>query len=225
VEIAVVIPTLDEEAHVAAAVASAVGEAAGGAVDVVVADGGSRDATVARARDAGARIVASAPGRARQLNAGLEEAVGDAVVFLHADSRLPEGWRRAVTLALAEPAVAGGAFRLRFEGDGLPLRFLEWGVRLRLRFGGLPYGDQALFARRSLLDALGGVPEAPIMEDLDLAREIRRHGRLVILPLAVRTSARRYRGRVLRHMLRNWLALAGWRLGLDRARLAAWYAG
>ena len=90
---------------------------------------------------------------------------------------------------------------------------------------GLPYGDQALFARRGLIDALGGVPEAPIMEDLDLAREIRRHGRLVILPEAVSTSARRYQGRVLRHMFRNWLALAGWRLGLDRSRIASWYAG
>lgn len=223
-KIAVVIPALDEEGLVAAAVESARGDAA----DVVVADGGSRDATRERAREAGARTVRSAPGRARQLNAGLDEAHGDAVLFLHADTRLPEGWGGAVTRALADPGVAGGAFRLRFErraGSGFALRFLEWGVWLRVSLMGLPYGDQALFARRSLLDALGGVPEAPIMEDLDLAREIRRHGRLTLLPLAVTTSARRYEGRVLRHMWRNWLALAGWRLGFDRARLAAWYAG
>jgi rSAM/selenodomain-associated transferase 2 len=224
VKIAVVIPALEEEGLVAAAVASARSDA----VDVVVVDGGSRDATRARAREAGARTVQSAPGRARQLNAGLAEVDGDAVLFLHADTCLPEGWTRALTRALADPAVAGGAFRLRFQrggGSELALRFLEFGVWLRVRLMGLPYGDQALFARRSVLDALGGVPEAPIMEDLDLAREIRCHGRLEILPLAVTTSARRYRGRLLRHMLRNWLALAGWRLGLDRSRLAAWYAG
>lgn len=223
-EIAVVIPALDEEGLVAAAVESARGDAA----DVVVVDGGSRDATQERAREAGARTVQSAPGRARQLNAGLAEARGEAVLFLHADTRLPEGWGGAVTRALADPAVAGGAFRLRFQrGDGseLALRFLEFGAWLRVSLMGLPYGDQALFARRSVLDALGGVPEAPIMEDLDLAREIRRHGRLVVLPLAVTTSARRYEGRVLRHMLRNWVALAAWRLGLDRSRIAAWYAG
>lgn len=208
--------------------AAAVESARGDAVDVVVADGGSRDATRARAREAGARIVQSAPGRARQLNTGLAAAQGEAVLFLHADTRLPAGWIGAVIRTMGDPAVAGGAFGLRFErgeGSGLALRFLEWGVWLRVSLMGLPYGDQAIFARRSVLDALGGVPEAPIMEDLDLAREIRRHGRLAVLPLAVTTSARRYEGRVLRHMLRNWLALAGWRLGVDRARLADWYAG
>lgn len=224
-DIAVVIPALDEEELVDAAVRSARGDPLGSPVDVVVADGGSRDATLARAREAGARTVLCAPGRARQQNAGLAVAHGDAVLFLHADSRLPEGWLPAVTGALADPGVAGGAFGLRFDGGAFALRFLEWGVRLRLRLFGLPYGDQALFARRSLLDALGGVPDAPIMEDLDLVRAIRRAGRLAILPLCVTTSARRYEGRVLRHMLRNWLALCGWRLGLDRARLAAWYAG
>ncbi len=223
-KIAVVIPALDEEGFVATAVESA----RGNGVDVVVADGGSSDATLARAREAGARSVQSAPGRARQLNAGLAAVEGEAVLFLHADTRLPEGWIGAVTRALADPSVAGGAFRLRFEtgeGGSFALHLLEWGARLRVRLMGLPYGDQALFARRSLLDALGGVPDAPIMEDLDLAREIRRHGRLAVLSLEVTTSARRYEGRVFRHMLRNWLALAGWRLGLDRARLAAWYAG
>jgi len=256
VKLAVVIPALDEEARVAAAVASAravEGSAAGAAgsvpaafspangpnekavpmrapapapagdLDVVVVDGGSADATAERARAAGARVVASAPGRARQLEAGARAAVGDAVVFLHADSRLPRGWDRAVRDALADPGVAGGAFRLRYEGGGPALRLVEWGAGLRARLLRLPYGDQALFVRRSVLQAMGGVPQVPLMEDLDLVRETRRRGRLAILPLAVTTSGRRYRGRVLRHMLRNWVALAAWRLGLDRRRVAAWY--
>jgi rSAM/selenodomain-associated transferase 2 len=221
VKIAVVIPALDEEGSVAAAVASARAQD----VEVWVVDGESRDATARRAQDAGARLLEAPPGRARQLEAGARAAGGEVLLFLHADTRLPPGWERSVESACNDPAVAGGCFRLRFEGSGAALRIVEWGAWLRVALFGLPYGDQALFVRRQVLDAVGGVPQAPIMEDLDLAREIKRHGRLVQLPLAVETSGRRYQGRVFRQMLRNWAALLGWRLGLDRGRLARWYAG
>ncbi len=192
---------------------------------MIVADGGSRDATVERAQRAGARVLESAPGRARQLAAGaLAAGDVDALVFLHADSELPAGWREQVDAALRDPAVAGGAFAFRFAERGALLRFVEWGVRLRLALAGLPYGDQALFVRTSVLRALGGVPQAPIMEDLDLARGMRAHGKLALLRASVRTSGRRYLERgVLRTLARNWLALAAWSLGLDRARVAAWY--
>jgi len=216
-----VIPTLREADHVQDAVRSA--RAPG--VEVIVADGGSRDATRERALEAGARVVASAPGRARQLQAGaLATTDVEAILFLHADTQLPEGWADAVARALAAPGVAGGAFAFRFAERGPGLRFIEWGVRLRLALTRLPYGDQAIFVRRDALDAMGGVPQSPIMEDLDLVREIRRRGKLVLLPLAVVTSARRYRQRgILRTWLRNTAALTAWRLGVDRERLAAWY--
>ena len=193
---------------------------------MIVVDGGSRDATAQRAHQAGARVLISAPGRARQLAAGAEAAGdADALLFLHADSRLPRGWAGRVASALADPGVAGGAFAFRFAQRSALLRFVELGVRLRLAVAQLPYGDQALFVRREVLRALGGVPQAPIMEDLDLVRGMRGHGRLALLPEPVTTSARRYQARgVLRTMLRNWLALVAWRLGLDRARIAAWYA-
>lgn len=213
------IPALDEAERVAGAVASA--RATDAAVWVV--DGGSRDATVAQAQAAGARTLAAPRGRARQLEAGLRASEGEVVLFLHADTRLPAGWADAVHAALADPGVVGGAFRLRFAGGGAALRLVEWGAWLRARVFGLPYGDQALFARRTALEAIGGVPQAPIMEDLDLARALRRRGRLVALPLAVDTSPRRYRGSALRQMLRNWAALLAWRLGVDRRRVAAWY--
>ncbi len=190
-----------------------------------MADGGSRDETVSLADAAGARVVVSEPGRARQLRAGVAEAGGDVLLFLHADTRLPQGWRRAVEGALLDPAVAGGAFSLRFAGAGPALRFLEFGVRWRNRLFRLPYGDQAIFVHRSVLDMIGGIPETPFMEDLDLVQRMKRHGRLVILPEAVETSARRYERGALRHMLRNWAALVGWRLGIDRDRLLGWYAG
>jgi rSAM/selenodomain-associated transferase 2 len=220
VRIAVVIPTLEEEDRIAHTIQSA--RAPG--VEIIVADGGSRDATRERAVAAGARVVAAQPGRARQLAAGLRAAEADAILFLHADTRLPPGWADALRRALADPAVVGGAFAFRFAEPGLRLRLVECGVRLRLALAGLPYGDQGLFARRSALEAIGGMPQAPIMEDLDLVRALRRRGRLALLPLAATTSARRYLERgVLRTVARNTLALLGWALGVDRARLAAWY--
>lgn len=192
---------------------------------MIVVDGGSRDATVQRAHALGARVIASAPGRARQLAAGAAAATEpDALLFLHADTRLPAGFSARVREALADERVAGGAFAFRFAERGAALRLVELGVRLRLALARLPYGDQALFVRSAVLRALGGVPQAPIMEDLDLVRGIRTHGRLALLPDAVTTSARRYQARgVSRTLLRNALALAAWSLGIDRARVAAWY--
>jgi rSAM/selenodomain-associated transferase 2 len=221
VRIAVVIPARDEEARIEAAIRSA--QETG--VEVFVVDGGSRDATAPRAHACGARLIDSAPGRARQLAAGAEAAAdADALVFLHADTLLPAGFSERVRAALADPRVAGGAFALRFAERGARLRLVELGVRLRVALARLPYGDQALFVRGSVLRALGGVPQAPIMEDLDLVRGMRAHGRLALLADAVTTSARRYAAcGVTRTLLRNWLALAAWALGLDRARVAAWY--
>jgi rSAM/selenodomain-associated transferase 2 len=220
VRIAVVIPALDEEDRIAHAIESA--RAPG--VEIIVADGGSRDATCERAVAAGARVVAAAPGRARQLAAGARATEADAVLFLHADTHLPAGWADAVRRALADPAVVGGAFAFRFAEPGLALRLVEWGVHARLALAGLPFGDQALFARQSALAAIGGVPQAEIMEDLDLVRALRRRGRLALLALPATTSARRYLERgVLRTVAKNTLALLGWTLGLDRARIAAWY--
>lgn len=242
------IPALDEAASIEAAIASARSTSAWGSgsargpgpaagpdpqaapdlvrdpeIEVVVVDGGSRDATAARARAAGARVLTAAGGRAPQLDAGWRASRGDAVLFLHADSRLPEGWAAAVCAALADPQVAVGAFQLRFDPCPPALAVIEWGARRRARWFGLPYGDQALFARRADLEAIGGIPTVPIFEDLDLVRALRRRGRLALLPLDVATSSRRYLRRgVLRTWARHALALGAWRLGLDRGRVAAW---
>ncbi len=218
-KIAVVIPALDEAQNIADAVRSA---SALGA-EIVVVDGGSRDGTVERARAAGATVVESAPGRARQLQRGVEATSGDAVLFLHADTRLSSGWEAAVAAALADPTVAGGAFRLRFDERSLALRALEQLVRLRVALFSLPYGDQAIFMRRSLLAELGGVPDVTFMEDLDLVRALKTRGRLVGLPLPVTTSARRYRqAGTLRTVGRHAIAALAWRFHVDRGRLEGW---
>ncbi len=220
VKLSVVIPALDEADEIAAAVASAGAEG----VEIVVVDGGSCDATRERASAAGAGVLHSPPGRARQLGVGARETRGDVVLFLHADTRLPPGWDAAVRRALEDPTVVGGCFRFQLGARQPALRIVEWGARLRVRLFGMPYGDQALFVRRVALDAIGGVPQAPIMEDLDLVRAMKRHGRLAWLALPITTSPRRYLEHgALRTMLRNWAAVVAWLLGLERERIAAWY--
>jgi rSAM/selenodomain-associated transferase 2 len=222
VRIAVVIPALQEAGRIEAAIRSA--SAPG--VEVVQADGGIRDGTPARAEAAGARVVFSDPGRARQLEAGARAAHADILLFLHADTRLPDGYADQIRDVLQDPDVAGGAFAFRFDERSPALRVVEWGVRVRTALAALPYGDQGIFVRRQVLDAIGGVPQVPIMEDLDLVRAVRRHGRLARLPAAAVTSARRYRqGGVARTVWRNTVAVAAFVLGIDRDRVASWYRG
>jgi len=222
VKLAVVIPALDEADWIAGAVSSSAADG----VEVVVVDGGSRDDTAERAVAAGARVVRSETGRARQIQAGVEASTGSILLILHADTRLAPGYAEAIRRALQDPGVVGGSFRFQFDGGqgrSAALRFVEWGARLRVSLFALPYGDQAVFMRRSLLAEVGGIPQVPIMEDLDLVVALRRKGRLAAIPLPATTSARRYVANgVWRTMGLHWLAAAAWALGVDRRRIAAW---
>jgi len=212
-----VIPTLEEASCIVRSIKSVVAQG----IEVIVVDGGSRDETCRLARDAGVRVLASEPGRARQLRLGGEKSTGDVVLFLHADTRLESGWQEAVRQALSDPVCAGGAFVFRFVERGALLRWIEWGVALRVALFRLPYGDQALFVRRSVLERMGGIPIVPMMEDLDLVRAIKRAGRLQMIELTATTSSRRYvRGGALHTVLQHQRALLGWWLGWDRTRLA-----
>jgi rSAM/selenodomain-associated transferase 2 len=221
VAISVVIPTLNEQTQIERALACT--RLSG--VERIVVDANSSDGTSQTARFLGAeKVIQALPGRAHQMDAGYREASGAIVLFLHADTRLEPGWSDAVIGALEDPSVAGGAFRLRFEPAGPGYRLIEWGVALRSRLGGLPYGDQALFVRRRLLDRAGGIAPVPIFEDLDLLQLIKRGGRLALLSECAWTSTRRYtRNGVLRQLLRNNAALAGYLLNLERGRIARWY--
>jgi len=235
VKIAVVIPVLDEAERISGAIASvssggkpgrAVGSAGSPAdpgPEILVVDAGSRDATAERARQAGARVLVAGRGRARQLEAGWRASSGEVIVFLHADTRLEMGWESALRQALTTPDVVGGAFRLAFDAPGFGFRLVELIVRLRVRLFALPYGDQAIFVRRSVLSEMGGVPSVDLMEDLDLVRGMNGRGRVVALRPAALTSARRYHEQgVLGTLVRNALALVAWRLGVDRERIAGW---
>jgi rSAM/selenodomain-associated transferase 2 len=223
----VVVPTLDEERTIRACL-TAVGDAAG--VEVVVSDGGSRDATLAvvRREFPRARVVTGAAGRGVQLNRGAAAVPADSYVFVHADCRLPAGWAAAVRATLGEPGVALGCFRLHTEpvegeGGGALARWWWRLLDLRSRGLGLPYGDQALFVRREVFEAVGGFPPIPLMEDVEFVRRCRRHGRLARLPLAVRTTARRFARRPLRARLCTATFPLLFRLGVSPHRLARWY--
>jgi rSAM/selenodomain-associated transferase 2 len=217
--VAILIPALDEEEHLRELLPELVADAD----EVVVADGGSRDRTVELARELGATAVVGPPGRGRQLNRAAEASRSDVLVFLHADTRLPEGALDRVRRAVADGA-AGGGFLVRFDSN---LRIMALGsrlVNLRTRLTRAPLGDQAQFVTRAAFLALGGFREWPILEDLNLIRRLGRIGPIAVIPEPVVTSARRYEaGGVLRTVAVNWLIWLLYLFGAPPERLAGLY--
>jgi rSAM/selenodomain-associated transferase 2 len=218
--LSVVIPALNEEAAIHLAIASA---QRAGSVEVIVADGGSGDRTVAIAQAQGAVVVSSPRGRARQMNAGAAVARGAILLFLHADTLLPDGYDAMVRETLARPGTAAGAFRLGIAGASRSFRLIETLVQWRSTVFQLPFGDQALFTTAEAFRVVGGVPEIPIMEDVELVRRLRKRGSIRIASAAVQTSARRWvECGVWRMTLLNQLCLAAHRAGVSPERIAGW---
>jgi rSAM/selenodomain-associated transferase 2 len=158
------------------------------------------------------------------MNAGAHVAQGHWLLFLHADSRLPEGWLDAVRRAADDPAVAGGWFRLQIGADQWQARVIEQLAALRVALFGLAYGDQGLFVRREVFTRMGGYRILPLMEDVDFVRRLAREGTLFRPALAITTSARRWeRDGWMRRSLSNVTLLILYQLGVPPARLARWY--
>jgi len=219
--VSVIIPALNEASGIASALVSV---HRGEPAEVFVVDGGSTDATGTLAARSGATVIFSRPGRARQMNAGAARATGDVLLFLHADTTLPSNWGHVVVESLGQPGVAAGAFGFQIAASVRGKRMLEWATNWRSRRGGLPYGDQALFLKRAVFEEEGGFADLPIMEDYELARRLRRRGRIVTVTEPAITSGRRWeRLGVLRATLRNQLVIAGYHLGVQPQRLAAFY--
>jgi len=164
-------------------------------VQLLVVDGGAEQGSAwdaLHARHPAVEWIRASPGRAVQMNAGAARARGRWIVFLHADTRLAAGWLDFLRSLNDRPAVVGGSFRFALDSNARWARWIERGVRLRVRLFDLPYGDQALFARRDVFDVLQGYKAMPLMEDVDFVRRLRRHGRLEHADIQALTSARRW---------------------------------
>lgn len=220
--VSVIIPCINEQTHVAAAIESAW---RAGAAEVFVADGGSSDGSEQVAQAHSATIVRSTPGRARQMNAAANVASGDVLLFLHADCRLPAGAVAQIATALRDPKNIWGAFRQRIDAAAWIYRAIESGNGLRVRWQRLAYGDQAIFVRRENFVAVGGFDDQPILEDVLLSRKLSRLAPPQLLDSPVQVSPRRWIQRgPIRQTLRNWWLMGLFRLGTSPVHLSQLYS-
>jgi len=219
--ISVIIPTLNEARAIEATISKLKKHRQ---TEIIVVDGGSQDRTVKIARSMGVRVLETAACKATQMNTGAAVAAGDVLLFLHADTRLPENFETCVAAALAQDNVCAGAFSLGIDSGAGGLRLIERVANWRSRFFQLPYGDQALFVSRSLFHEIGGYPDYPIMEDFELVRRLKRKGKIVVLPESVRTSARRWENfGIVKTWLLNQIIVIAYYLGISPQRLSEWY--
>lgn len=199
-------------------------------LEIILADGGGNPGLAAMAgRRPDVRIVRSPRGRGRQMNAGAAAARGEWLLFLHADSTLPDRWLdvflRVTSGGRGGRPPSGGWFQFALDDPSWQARLVERGVRWRVRWLGLPYGDQGLFAARHTFDTLGGYRELPLMEDVDFVRRLAASGPVVEVPLALTTSARRWRADGwFRRSARNLALVSLYLAGVSPFRLARWYA-
>jgi rSAM/selenodomain-associated transferase 2 len=220
VTLSIVIPTLNAAALLPAALACVAG-----AGETIVVDGGSTDHSAELARQAGARVIEAPRGRGEQMRAGAEEARGDFLLFLHADTLLAPQWRACAENFMRDPANGGKAavFRFTLDDDSRAARRLERLVAWRGRVFGLPYGDQALLISRAFYESLGGFRPMPLMEDVDFIRRIGRRN-IVVLEAEARTSAARWRhGGFFARSARNLLCLGLYFLGVPPEKIRKIY--
>ena len=204
-KVSIIIPTLNEASRIARLVRAL--RVIDPGCEIIVADGGSSDGTLERARDAGALATACERGRGQQLCHGADLATGDVLLFLHADTRLLRGAIDALRRRLADPGLIGGNFRVLFDGGTDFARWLTGFYAWFRRFG-FYYGDSAMFVRRSVYEEMGGFRPVDLMEDFDFARRLRRVGRTTCIeePPVV-TSSRRFEGRRAPAIVAGWLLI------------------
>jgi rSAM/selenodomain-associated transferase 2 len=221
-KLSIIMPVLNEAGGIEAALAALAPYRARG-VELVVVDGGSSDGTAELARPLATQVLAAPRGRAVQMNAGAAAAQGDVLVFLHADTRLPEDADRLVLDGLARSGRVWGRFDVRFDGGGL-LGVVAIMMNTRSRLTGIATGDQAMFMTREAFERVGGFPAIALMEDVALSAQLKRIGRPLCLAARVTTSGRRWhRHGVLRTILLMWKLRLAFYFGSDPVHLARSY--
>ena len=224
-KISIIVPALNEAQGIAAALA-ALASLRNRGHEVIVVDGGSSDKTAALSLGAADRVVAAARGRASQMNAGAALAQDEVLLFLHADTRLPENADARILQGLAASGRAWGRFDVRIEGKSRLLPVIAFFMNLRSRATGIATGDQAIFVRREAFERSGRFPPLELMEDIALSRLLARVSRPLCLADKAVTSGRRWeRHGVLRTVFLMWWLRLAFFFGVAPASLARFYDG
>lgn len=223
-KISIIIPVLNERPHLPAMFVALAQLHPG---EVIVVDGGSTDGSREYLnRQQGVTVIDAERGRGSQLNAGARAATGDVLVFVHSDCVLPLDALQRIGHRLGDEEVVGGCFLVRFaEHFPRSLRIVAWGINLRTRLTRTATGDQAIFVRRPIYEAVGGFEPWPLFEDVDLVARIKRNGRFVVLATAVTISARRWLSYgVWRTTFLMYALRLGYYAGISPFRLKRWFS-
>ena len=222
-KLSIIVPVLNEGEGIAAAL-DALSDLRSLGSEVIVVDGGSRDATIQRARLRADRVIAAPRGRASQMNAGAAKARGDVLLFLHADTRLPRAAEHVILDGLARSGRVWGRFNVKIEGRSPLLLIVGWLMDVRSRLTGIATGDQAIFVRRDAFESVGGFVEIPLMEDIALSKRLKRVSRPLCVRERVVSSGRRWeQNGVLATILLMWRLRLAFFLGADPKELARQY--
>ena len=221
--LSIIIPALNEEAHIATTLAPLQVMRQHGH-EVIVVDGGSSDATVALAAPLADQLIHGERGRARQMNAGAALSQGDVLWFLHADTQVPEESDLLLLNALNGPDTVWGRFDVRLSGRHPLLRLVAHLMNLRSCLTGIATGDQGIFVRRAVFFDVGGYPEQPLMEEIALSKQLKQLSKPLCIKTPLITSSRRWESHgILRTVLLMWRLRLLYALGADPARLARLY--
>ncbi|HWS83411.1 MAG TPA: TIGR04283 family arsenosugar biosynthesis glycosyltransferase [Ktedonobacteraceae bacterium] len=219
----IIVPVLNEEAVLEHQLAHLTRQCAQYDCELLIVDGGSHDSTIAIAKRYG-QVICAPRGRAIQMNTGAAAASGDVLIFLHADTQLPDDAFSAIERVFTSSKVVGGAFRLRFDDDLWRYRLVACVTNLRSCLRTLFTGDQAYFMRATSFQAIGGYPDQPLMEDLEIISSLRKIGKVVLLPQYVTTSARRHQNiGLMRSVLFMWYLRMLYQFGVSPMRLHRMY--
>lgn len=219
----IIVPVLNEEAVLEKLLVHLTKQCAHYDYELLIVDGGSTDNTISIAQRYG-KVIHAARGRASQMNAGAANAQGDVLLFVHADTRLPREAFIAIQQSLLSPEVVGGAFRLCFNCERWPYRLVAFCTNLRSRISTIFTGDQAYFIRAGSFHAIGGYPDQPLMEDIEIIARLHKVGKVILLPLYVTTSARRHeKNGLFRTVLLMWYLRTLYKFGVSPSQLQRMY--